>query len=121
MHGGRNYPFRKVPGSLDIDLPDATGDAAYLEALTGALPRVLDEASPDLVIYLAGADPHEGDRLGRLALSFDGLARRDAMVIESCREVGIPLAITIAGGYGRCIDDTVCVHARTVRVASAFA
>lgn len=121
MHGGRNYPFRKVPGSLDVELADGTGDAAYLETLAQLLPRVLEEASPDLVIYLAGADPHEGDRLGRLTLTFEGLARRDALVIESCREVGIPVAITIAGGYGRQIDDTVEVHTRTVRVARDFA
>jgi acetoin utilization deacetylase AcuC-like enzyme len=121
MHGGRNYPFAKVPGCLDIELPDGTGDDAYLEALAPALPRVLAAARADLVVYLAGADAHEGDRLGRLALTFDGLARRDAMVIEACREVGLPVAITIAGGYGRDIADTLRVHLNTVRVARACA
>ena len=110
MHGGRNYPFHKVAGSLDIELPDGTGDDAYLGTLADALPRVIAAASPDLVIYLAGADPHEGDRLGRLRLTFDGLARRDAMVLDACREVGIPVAITIAGGYGHKISDTVTAH-----------
>ena len=81
---------------------------------------MLASASPDLVIYLAGADPHEGDRLGRMRMSFDGLQRRDAMVLEACREVGILVAITIAGGYGRVLDDTVRVHLNTIRVAAGF-
>ena len=119
MHGGRNYPFHKVAGTLDVELPDGTGDDVYLEQLCGALPRVLAASSPDLVVYIAGADPHEGDRLGRLALTFDGLARRDAFVLDSCREVGIPVAIAIGGGYGRRIEDTVAAHAQTARIAAA--
>jgi acetoin utilization deacetylase AcuC-like enzyme len=121
MHGGRNYPFHKVAGSLDVELADGTGDDLYLATLAGALPGVLSAAEPDLVIYLAGSDPHEGDRLGRLCLTFDGLARRDAMVLDACREVGIPVAITIAGGYGRNISDSVAAHLNTVRVAAGFA
>jgi len=121
MHGGKNYPFHKVAGTLDVELADGTGDDDYLAMLYEALPRVLAASSPDLVVYIAGADPFEGDRLGRLALSFDGLARRDAFVLDSCREVGIPVAITIGGGYGRRIEDTVAVHARTVRIAAARA
>lgn len=121
MHGGKNYPFHKVSGDLDIELEDGTDDESYLALLHEALPRVLAAASPDLVVYLAGADPHEGDRLGRLALTFEGLARRDDMVLQAAREVGIPVAVTIAGGYGRDIDDTVEVHCRTVRVASRYA
>lgn len=117
MHGGKNYPFHKVPGNLDIELPDGTGDDDYLGLLSDALPRVLRDARPDLVIYLAGADPHEGDRLGRLALTFSGLARRDAMVLHTCRDVGIPVAITIAGGYGKRVEDTVEAHVGTARVA----
>ena len=117
MHGGRNYPFRKVAGSLDVELADGTGDDQYLGLLDDVLPRVLARAEPDFVFYLAGADPHEGDRLGRLRLTFDGLARRDAMVIDRCREVGIPIAITIAGGYGRDVADTVRIHLETVRIA----
>ena len=137
MHGARNYPFRlpgtiapagdashlhgvRVPGTLDIDLPDATEDAAYLALLGEALPRVLSAAAPDLVIYLAGADPHAGDRLGRMRLTFDGLERRDAMVLETCRDIGVPVAITIAGGYGRKLEDTVRAHLNTVRVARGF-
>jgi acetoin utilization deacetylase AcuC-like enzyme len=118
MHGGKNYPFHKVAGTLDLELADGTGDDAYLALLRGALPRVLAASSPDLVVYIAGADPHEGDQLGRLALTMDGLARRDAFVLDSCREVGIPVAITIGGGYGRRIEDTVAVHAQTVRIAA---
>jgi acetoin utilization deacetylase AcuC-like enzyme len=121
MHGRRNYPFLRVPGRLDVELEDGTRDAEYLAALGAALPHVLASAAPDLVIYLAGADPHEGDRLGRLRLTFDGLARRDAMVLEACREVGIPIAITIAGGYGHDIETTVEAHVRTVGVAREFA
>ena len=73
------------------------------------------------MVYLAGADPHEGDRLGRLKLTFDGLMRRDAMVLESCRDVGIPVCLTIAGGYGRDVNDTVAVHVNTARIAAGFA
>ncbi len=120
MHGSRNYPFHKVPGTLDIELPDGTGDAEYLAQLADALPRVLNDAMPHVVVYLAGADPHERDRLGRLKLTFEGLERRDAMVLEACREVGVPVAITIAGGYGLDIRETVAIHLGTVRVASRF-
>lgn len=121
MHGARNYPFRKVAGRLDVELEDGADDTAYLERLADALPQVLAAARPDLVFYLAGADPHEGDTLGRLKLTFDGLMRRDALVLESCRAVGVPVAIAIAGGYGRDVHDTVRVHVNTARVASAFA
>lgn len=121
MHGRRNYPFHRVPGTLDIDLDDGTGDGEYLERLGDALPRVLAASAPDVVVYLAGADPHEGDRLGRLRLTSDGLARRDALVLQSCRDVGIPVAVTIAGGYGRDIATTVEIHVRTARLAREFA
>jgi acetoin utilization deacetylase AcuC-like enzyme len=121
MHGGRNYPFHKVPGRLDIELADGTADDAYLAQLAEALPLVLAESAPDIVFYIAGADPHEGDSLGRLALTFDGLARRDALVLSHCREVGIPVAVTVGGGYGRRIEDSVQVHLNTVRIAREFA
>jgi acetoin utilization deacetylase AcuC-like enzyme len=134
MHGGKNYPFRpmdgarassadggwgyglRVPGTLDVELRDGVSDAEYLQRLDEALPRVLHSAQPDLVLYLAGADPHEGDRLGRMKLTFAGLERRDAMVLEACREVGLPVAVVIAGGYGRAIEDTVAVHVSTARL-----
>ncbi|MEO7085357.1 MAG: histone deacetylase [Gemmatimonadaceae bacterium] len=120
MHGGRNYPFHKVPGTLDIDLADGTGDDEYLERLVENLPTVLARASADIVLYLAGADPHETDRLGRLALTHDGLARRDSIVLESCREIGVPVAITISGGYSEPIDGTIAAHANTARIAVRF-
>lgn len=120
MHGARNFPFTKVPGSLDLELQDGTGDSEYLSLLRSALPQVIRDARPDMVAYLAGADTHEGDRLGRLKLTCDGIARRDAMVLESCREVGIPVAVTLAGGYGHDIATTVAVHLRTLRVINDF-
>ena len=121
MHGAKNFPFHKVPGTLDVELDDGTGDDEYLARLADALPGVLAASQPDLVVYLAGSDPHEGDRLGRLKLTFDGLRRRDRMVLESCRDVGIPVCLTIAGGYGRAVDTTVAVHVNTVRIAREFA
>ncbi len=121
MHGGKNYPFRKVAGTRDIELPDACTDEVYLGALEKALPDVLREARADLVVYLAGADPHEGDRLGRLKLTYDGLKRRDAFVLDACREVGLPVCVTIAGGYGHDVTTTVNVHLNTVEIASRHA
>ncbi|MEO7712532.1 MAG: histone deacetylase [Gemmatimonadaceae bacterium] len=120
MHGGRNYPFEKVAGTLDVHLDDGTVDADYLRVLERALPEVLHAARADLVFYLAGADPHEGDRLGRMNLTFAGLERRDAMVMQACREVGLPVAVMIAGGYGHRIEDTVAVHVATARIVAGF-
>jgi acetoin utilization deacetylase AcuC-like enzyme len=120
IHARRNYPFQKVAGSLEIPLEDGTADAEYLEQLADALPQVLRRAEPDLVLYLAGADPHADDRLGRLSLTLNGLARRDAMVLQACREVGIPIAITIAGGYGRDMETTVAAHLGTVAAAREY-
>jgi len=117
MHGGKNYPFHKVAGCVDIELHDGTNDDEYLDQLFHTLPTAIAKSRADLVVYLAGADPHENDRLGRLALTFEGLARRDAFVLEQVREVGLPVAVTVAGGYGRSIDDTVRVHATTARIA----
>ena len=121
MHGAKNFPFHKVPGSLDVELDDGTGDDQYLALLADALPRVLAASQPDLVVYLAGSDPHENDRLGRLCLTFGGLRRRDRLVLEACRDVGIPVCLTIAGGYGRDVDETVAAHVNTVRIAAEFA
>lgn len=121
MHGAKNFPFHKVPGTLDVELDDGTDDAAYLARLEAHLPTVLRDARPDLVVYLAGADPHEGDRLGRLRLTFEGLHRRDAVVLQLCREIGVPVCATMSGGYGQDVRDTVQVHLNTVRVLRSFA
>jgi acetoin utilization deacetylase AcuC-like enzyme len=121
LHGEKNYPFRKEASDLDVGLPDGCGDAAYLEALAGALDTLAARFAPRLIIYLAGADPHEGDRLGRLKLTMDGLAHRDQQVFDFAYERRIPIAVTMAGGYGNNIDDTVAVHAQTIALAARHA
>lgn len=118
MHGARNFPFRKACSNLDIELPDGTGDAAYLTELDHGLDTVFNRFRPDFAIYLAGADPYADDRLGRLALSIAGLAARDARVFAACRSAGIPVAIAMAGGYAHDIGDTVTIHANTVTAAA---
>ena len=121
VHAARNFPFTKQRSDLDIDLPDGTGDAAYLAALTEALAYALERSRAELAVYLAGADPFVGDRLGRLALSKDGLSRRDELVLATCRDAGLPVAVTMAGGYARELDDIVDIHYRTVEIAAAMA
>lgn len=116
IHGARNFPFDKETSDLDVELPDGTGDDAYLAALDDALALVFRH-QPDLVIYLAGADPFEDDRLGRLKLSKAGLAARDERVLGECRRRSLPVAIAMAGGYARQIDDTVEIHAATINTA----
>jgi len=120
IHGDHNYPFRKVPGTLDIALPDGTGDDDYLRALEPAVSRLLAEFRPGLVFYLAGADAHEGDRLGRLRLTHGGLRRRDELVLRACRDAAVPVAIALGGGYGQDLDDTVEAHCNTIRAARAL-
>ena len=119
MHGEKNFPFKKETSDLDVALPDGTGDAGYLEALDTHLPRVLNGQRPDFVFYLAGADPYEGDRLGRLKLTIDGLRRRDEIVFEACRAAGLPVAVTMSGGYAPDVDAIVTIHANTIRTAKA--
>ncbi|MFM2186914.1 MAG: hypothetical protein RIR43_1486 [Pseudomonadota bacterium] len=122
LHGARNFPFRKEPSDLDVELPDGCSDTHYLAALDGALQQAFDahgQEPPGLVFYVAGADPHEGDRLGRLKLTREGLAERDRRVLQACAARGIPLAVSMAGGYGHCIDDTVDVHEQTLRLCLA--
>lgn len=120
IHGARNFPFAKEQSDLDIELPDGCDDSAYLEALEHALAELEARFKPGLVIYLAGADPHEGDRLGRLSLSFDGLEARDRRVFDWAWSRRIPLAFSMAGGYGKEMDDTVRVQVNTYRVAYAY-
>lgn len=121
IHGARNYPFKKQQSDLDIALPDRTGDADYLAALEAGLAEAMSRARADLAIYLAGADPYEGDRIGRLALTRDGLARRDHLVLATCRRAGLPVAVAMAGGYARELDDVVAIHLRTVEIAAEVA
>ena len=118
IHGVKNFPLRKRPSDLDISLPDGAGDEDYLSALTEALAVVHRSGSFDLAIYLAGADPYRGDRLGRLALSKAGLQQRDRMVIQWCCQNSLPVAVTMAGGYAPDVEDIVDIHASTLRVAS---
>jgi acetoin utilization deacetylase AcuC-like enzyme len=120
VHGERNFPFRKVAGDLDVALADGTGDAEYLEAAGRALQVAFAAADADLVVYVSGADPHEGDRLGRLALSREGMERRDALVFDLCERTSTPVAVTMAGGYGRDVAETVEIHVATVRAAAAL-
>ena len=118
MHQQHNYPLFKPRGDLDVGLEDGAGDAQYLDRLAGALPRVMtaaDGAPPDLVVYLAGADPFGGDRLGGLALTKRGLLERDRMVIAAARGAGAPVVVVLAGGYAADVADTVAIHAGTVR------
>ena len=121
VHGEKNFPFRKEASDLDVGLPDACGDAVYLDALETALAEVwrrLADRPPGLAFYLAGADPHEGDRLGRLKLSADGLLRRDRMVLDALVERRIPVALSMAGGYGEDLAVTVEVQMRTLDAAA---
>lgn len=115
MHGARNFPWRKATSTLDVELDDRCDDATYLATLERHLDDVLDDARPDCVWYLAGADPYVGDRLGRLALSIDGLRRRDAMVFGACQRRGLPVVMVLAGGYAEDLDDVVSIHVNTVR------
>ena len=117
IHGRQNFPFRKAASTIDVELDDGTGDDVYLATLGTVLPRAIDHARPDLAIYLAGADPFAGDRLGRLALTKAGLADRDRTVLATLARHGVPVAITMAGGYADDVDDVVDIHATTVALA----
>ena len=124
IHGEKNFPFRKEASDLDVNLPDGCQDNDYLGALDAALAELWfrhADALPGLIFYVAGADPHEGDRLGRLKLSAAALAERDRRVFSAANARGIPLAVSMAGGYGRNIDDTVAIHFSTLKLASELA
>ena len=117
VHSERNFPWRKERSDLDIGLEDGTGDVAYLDALDSGVRQALRLSSPDLAVYLAGADPYHDDRLGRLAVSKSGLAERDRLVFELCGRAAIPVATVMGGGYARRVEDTVQIHLQTVRAA----
>ena len=117
IHGANNFPVRKEHSDLDVALADECGDDGYLEALDAGLTQALWSAQATLAIYLAGADPYVGDRLGRLSLSRDGLAARDRLVLERCAAAHLPVAVTMAGGYALDVEDTVAIHLQTVHQA----
>ncbi|WP_418315427.1 histone deacetylase [Piscinibacter sakaiensis] len=121
LHGAKNFPFRKEASDIDVELPDGCTDEPYLAALDEALQRLWAAqcaGGPDLIFYLAGADPHEGDRLGRLKLSAAGLAERDRRVLDAARRRGVPLAMVMAGGYGQRIEETVAIQFASLLLAS---
>jgi acetoin utilization deacetylase AcuC-like enzyme len=120
MHGASNFPFRKQTSDLDVALPDGTGDDAYLERLERHLQPLVEGHQPDLVFYLAGADPYEGDRLGKLKLTIPGLRARDTFVFATCRAAGIPVAVAMGGGYAHDVDAIVRIHANTIGEARGF-
>lgn len=117
LHGANNFPFKKEVGDLDVTFADGTGDDAYLAALRQHLPVVLDETEPDIVFYLAGADPYAGDRLGKLGLSIAGLRERDTYVFEQCRTRAIPVVVAMSGGYATDVDAIVTIHTNTIAEA----
>lgn len=120
IHGAKNFPFRKQHSDLDIELPDQTPDAPYLDALEGGLRTAIESAHADLIIYLAGADPYYDDRLGRLALTKAGLAARDQLLFDYAKLAGLPIAISMAGGYARNIHDTVDIQFQTISAAVGY-
>ena len=115
IHGANNYPLFKARSTLDVELPDGTSDTEYLETLAHHLPAVF-ASDPEIVFYLAGADPYKGDKLGRLALSIDGLCERDAYVLRECYEREVPIVTVMSGGYGKDINDTIEIHCNTIRM-----
>jgi acetoin utilization deacetylase AcuC-like enzyme len=121
IHQENNYPYPKPPSDLDIHLEDGVGDDEYLRALAAGLDQSLAEFQPELMFYLAGADPYGEDQLGGLKLTVEGLEKRDRLVFEKARARKIPVAVTFAGGYARHVEDTVTIHTNTIRVAKEFA
>ena len=119
MHGAKNYPLFKARSTLDVELPDGTGDDEYLRNLAEHLPRVFAH-SPDIIFYLGGADPYAGDKLGRLSLSIGGLRARDELVLSECHARGVAVATVMSGGYAADINDTVEIHCNTIRAAKVM-
>src|SRR5688572_606618 len=118
MHGEKNFPFRKEVSDLDVALADGTGDDVYLDLLGRHLDDVLNRHEPDFVFYLAGADPYEGDRLGRLKMTIAGLRQRDEIVFDECRRRGLPVAVSMSGGYATDVEAIITIHANTICTAS---
>ena len=120
IHGEKNFPFHKERSDLDLPLPDGADDGEFLAALEKGLEKSLEASGAEIAIYLAGADPYTGDKLGRLSVSKEGLAGRDRLVLEACRERSIPVAVTMAGGYAKEVEDTVDIHHGTIRCAAGI-
>lgn len=120
LHGARNFPFRKEPSDLDVELPDGCADAEYLDAVDRALDELAHRFDPGLVLYLAGADPHEGDRLGRLKVGFDGMEARDRRVMDWAWQRRLPVVMAMGGGYGHDLETTVQVQVNSYRVALEY-
>jgi acetoin utilization deacetylase AcuC-like enzyme len=121
IHGQKNFPFHKEPSSLDIGLPDGCDDDCFLAALEPGVQQAIQQAGASLAVYIAGADPFEGDQLGRMRVSKAGLLERDRLVFDRCRAAGLPLAIVMGGGYARDVEDTVDIHLATIRLAAQAA
>jgi acetoin utilization deacetylase AcuC-like enzyme len=121
VHGANNFPFHKESGSLDVALADGTGDAEYLSAVAAGMAAARATGPYDIAFYVAGADPHEGDRLGRLSVSAQALAERDQLVLVGCARMGLPAVVVMGGGYGANIDDTVAIHLNSVLTAADLA
>ena len=121
IHGAKNFPFHKEHSDLDIALQDRADDTVYLDALEKGLRWSLESIEAELAIYVAGADPYLDDTFGRLAMSKRGLAERDRLVLDYCRAAGLPVVVTMAGGYARNVNDTVDIHLQTVLAASGQA
>src|SRR5205809_2780785 len=117
LHQENNYPAQKPPSSIDVDLPDGVGDDDYLAWLDNALSSGLRQFTPDLICYIAGADPYREDQLGGLAMTIEGLKRRDELVFRAAKARGIPVMVTFAGGYAQRVEDTVTIHCNTVIAA----
>jgi len=120
MHGENNFPFKKEVSDLDFGLADECEDQTYLKALENCLDELDTRFRPDSLIFLAGADPHEGDRLGRLNISGEGMRLRDEAVLQYALDRNLPIALSMAGGYGKEIDSTVQIHFQTIKTALQF-
>lgn len=120
IHGQKNFPYHKERSDLDIALQDGVQDGVYLQAAAAGVEKSLELSNPDLVIYIAGADPYEDDQFGRMKVSMHGLAQRERLVFAACQHPGLPLALTMGGGYARQIEDTAIIHAQTLQIARHF-
>lgn len=121
VHGAKNFPFHKEQSDLDIALPDGSDDSAFLAAVQSGVSSALQQARADLALYIAGADPYVNDRLGRLAISKQGLAERDRIVFDLCRRHKLPVAVVMGGGYARDVNDVVDIHLQTIQLAASMA